>query len=196
MVEKLNVVQQVTATLTPSMVSMMPKMIDFLFADKLVILATTALIHGVTAVMNLATLHRTAPTRFLTQEHHATKTHLIQGINMPTLEGTDHNPPAMVTDMGDISTGHNHATIPTVTGAVAVSESTNHAPHPVTAAAHATLWLRDASIVICAVTHPTGIDTPHPALATSPTDITHATIPQTGASLAPATHTTLHRKHS
>ena len=42
------------------------------------------------AVMNLATLHRTAPTRFLPQEHNATKTDLIQGIDLTTTEGTDH----------------------------------------------------------------------------------------------------------
>ena len=44
----------------------------------------------------------------------------------------------MVPDMGNISSNHNSATIPTVTGA-AVSEGTHHVPHPATAAAHATL---------------------------------------------------------
>ena len=42
---------------------------------------------------------------------------------------------------------------------------------------------------------PTGIVAPHSALATSPTDISHAT-PQTRPSLTPADLTTLHRKHS
>ena len=42
---------------------------------------------------------------------------------------------------------------------------------------------------------PTSIVTPHPRLAVSPTDVTHAT-PQTGASLAPATCTALHSQHS
>ena len=41
------------------------------------------LLHSVTAGMNLATLHRTAPTRFLPQEHHATKKDFIQGIDIP-----------------------------------------------------------------------------------------------------------------
>ena len=41
------------------------------------------------------------------------------------------------------------------------------------------------------MTHPTGIVEPHPTLTTSPTDITHATIPWTKASLAPATPTAL-----
>ena len=52
-------------------------MIDVLFVNEWVILAATALMHSVTAVVNLATLHRTATTRFLSQEHHATKTDLI-----------------------------------------------------------------------------------------------------------------------
>ena len=39
---------------------------------------------------------------------------------------------------------------------------------------------------------PAGIVTPHPALTTSPTDITHATL-QTRASLTPATPTTQDR---
>ena len=75
LVEKFNAAQQLRATLTPSMVSMMCS--DYkcfvLFVDEWVILATTAPVHSVTAVMNLATLQRTAPTRFLPQEHHATK---------------------------------------------------------------------------------------------------------------------------
>ena len=52
----------------------------------------------------------------------------------------------------------------------------------------------DAPIATCAVT-PTGIVAPHPTLASSPADVTHAT-PQTRASLTPATPTTLDRKHS
>ena len=145
---------------------------------------------SVTAAMNLATLHRTAPTRFLLQEHHATKTHLIQGIDIPTLQGTDHTPLTMVTDMGDISTNHNHTAIPTMTGA-AVSEGTHHAPHPDTAAACTALWPIDSPNAIYTVTHPNGIVTHHPTPTTSPIDITHATIPQSRAGPAPATSTTL-----
>ena len=63
--------------------------------------------------MNLATLHRTAPKQFLPQEHHTTKTDLIQDIDIPTPERTDHTPPTMVTDMEDISISHNLTTIPT-----------------------------------------------------------------------------------
>ena len=51
---------------------------------------TTAPVHSITAVMNLATLHKTAPTRFLPQEHHATKTGLIPGHDTPTPKGRDH----------------------------------------------------------------------------------------------------------
>ena len=67
-----------------------------------VILAAIALMHSVTAAMNLATLHKTAPTRFLPEEHHASKTVLVPGHDLPGPKGTDHNPPTMGTDMGDI----------------------------------------------------------------------------------------------
>ena len=99
-------------------------------------------------------------------------------------------------DMGDISTDHNCTTIPTMTGTAAVLEGTHHASHPATVMAHATLQLKDALIATCAMTHPTGIVTPHATLTTSPTNITHTTIPQTGASLTPATLTALHGEHS
>ena len=69
-VEKFNAAQQLTAKLTPSMVRMMSMIIGVFFVDEQVILATTAPIYSVTAGMNSATLHKTAPTRFLTQEHH------------------------------------------------------------------------------------------------------------------------------
>ena len=152
-------------------------MIDTLIVDDQVILVTTAPMHSVTAAMNMATLHRTAPISFLCQGHHATKTGLIQDKNTPTPKGKDHTAPTMGTDMGDISTDHNHTAISTVTGAAAVSEGTHHAPHLATAAAHAALQLMDTSIATCAMKHPTGIVTPHPTLATSPTNITHATSP-------------------
>ena len=92
-------------------------MIDVLFVDEQVTLATTAPVHSVTAAVNLATLQITAPTRFIPQIHHATRTDFIQGINIPTFKGTDNTPHTMVTDIGDISTDHNHATISTKTGA-------------------------------------------------------------------------------
>ena len=86
---------------------------------------------SVMAVMNFATMHRTAPTRFFPQKHHATKTDLIQGIDKPTPEGTDHIPCIMVPDMGDILAGHSPTAIPTMTEA-AVSEYISHSsagPH-------------------------------------------------------------------
>ena len=55
-----------------------------------------------------------------------------------------------------------------------------------------TLWLRDVPITIHVVIHPTSIVAPHPTVTTSPTDITHTTNPWTRASLPPATPTTLH----
>ena len=66
-------------------------MIDVLFVDEQVILATTSQMPSAMAVINLATLHRSAP-RFLCQEHHAIKTDLIHGIDIPTPKGTDHTP--------------------------------------------------------------------------------------------------------
>ena len=101
----------------------------------------------------------------------------------------------MVPDMVDISAGHSPTAIPTVAG-VLVSKGTHHAPHPATAAACATLWPMDTLITTSTMTHPTGIVAPLPTLTTSPADITHATIPWTGAALIPATLTALHTKHS
>ena len=89
--------------------------------------------------------------------------------------------------MGDIS-GHS----PTATEA-AVLEGTPCDPLPAMAATPTTLWPMDAPITTHA-TMPTGIVTPHPILTTS-ADVTHAT-QQTGAGLAPATPTALHRSLS
>ena len=73
-------------------------MISVLAVDKQVILAATALMPSVMAVMNLATLPRTAPTRFLHQEHHATMADLVQGIDTPKTGGIGHTP-IMVPDI-------------------------------------------------------------------------------------------------
>ena len=54
----------------------------------------------------------------------------------------------------------------------------------------------EAPIATHTMTHPTGTVGLHPTLAISPTDVTHATIPCTGAAIAPATTTTLHRNKS
>ena len=66
-------------------------MIDVLFVDSQVILATTFPVPSVTAVMNLATLHKTVETRFLSQENNATRTGLIPAHDTPTCKGTDNN---------------------------------------------------------------------------------------------------------
>ena len=116
--------------------------------DEWVILDATALMHSVTAMMNLATLHRTVQARFLHWEHHATMTGLIQGNDTPTHEGTDHTPPTMGTDKGDISTNHNHVAITTTTGTTAVLEYTHCTPHPATTVVHATFgqWMSPLSL--------------------------------------------------
>ena len=193
LVGKFNAAKQQMATLTSSMVSMMSN------DDKCFVCGQMGHFgHHCPNVQcdGCDKFHQFAkdfPTRSLPQEDHATKTDLIQGINIP--RGTAHTPPIMVPELRDISANHNPTTIPTVTGA-AVSEGTHHTPHPATAVAYATLWLIDAPIAICIMTHPTNIVTPHPALNISSRDVTHATIPQTRASLTPLTPTTLHRKHS
>ena len=111
LVEKLSEVHHLTVTLTPSTVSMMSGDNRCLSVDEQVILATTALMPSVMAVMNLAILPRTALTRFLHQECHATIADLIQGIDIPTTGGTDHTP-VMAPDIGDSSAGHSPTCVP------------------------------------------------------------------------------------
>ena len=118
-------------------------MINFLSVDKQAILASSALMPSVMAVMNLATLLRTDLTRFLYQKQHATTAGPIQGINKFTTGGTGHTS-IMVSDIGDISAGHSPTFIPTVTE-VAVIEGTPHALLA-TAAAHAAPQVMDAPI--------------------------------------------------
>ena len=112
-------------------------MIDVLFVDEQVIFATTALMPSI-IVMNLATLPRTAPPRFLHQECHPTIVDLIQGIETATTEGTDHTP-IMIPDMGGISAGHSPTPIPTMTEA-AVLEGIPHTLLPATAAVDTAFW--------------------------------------------------------
>ena len=112
---------------------------DVLSVDGQVILVATALMSSVMAVMNLATLPRTAPTRFLHKEHNTTMADLIQGINTPTNRGTDHTP-TMVPYIGDITADHSPIPIHTMTEAAAL-EGTPCTLLSVTAAANATLHL-------------------------------------------------------
>ena len=113
----------------------------------------------------------------------------IQVNDTPTTKGTDHTP-IMVPDIGDISAGHNPTPVPTTTEAAAL-EGTLCNPLPATAAAYTALQPMDTPVTPHTVI-PTGIVTPHPALAISPTGTTHAT-PQTGAGITPATPTAQHR---
>ena len=161
-------------------------MINDLSVDKKIILAATVLILSGMAVLNLATLPRTALQRFLHQKHHAIKADLIQGIYTSTTGSTDHIP-IMVLEIGDISACHSPILVATVTVA-AVLEGASPTLLRATAAVHTTLQLMDAPITPHTVI-PTGIVTPHTTLTTFPTGATHAT-PQTWASLAPATSAT------
>ena len=122
-----------------------------------------------------------------------TKTNLIQGIKYTHIWRDSSTPPIMVMGIGDISTDQNPTAVHTATGAAA-SEGTHHVPHPASIASCAALKPRDTPFAIHTMTHPTSIVTPHPTLATSPTNITYAIISQTGAGLAPTTPTALHRK--
>ena len=93
-------------------------MISVLSVDEQVILAATVLMPSVIAVINLATLPRTAPTRFLHQEHHTTLEYLTQGINTPTTGETDPTP-IIVPAIGDITVDHSPTPIHTTTEAAA-----------------------------------------------------------------------------
>ena len=157
-------------------------MISVLAVNGQVTLATTAMMLSVMAVMDLATLPRTAPTRFLHQEHHAITEDLTQGINTLTTGGTAHTP-IMVPDIEDITAAHIPASIHIATE-VAALEGTPHALLPGTTTACTALQPMDASVIPPAVI-PTGIVALHPILTISPTGVTHAT-PWTGAGLAPA----------
>ena len=105
---------------------------------------------------------------------------------------TDHTP-IMVPDIGDIWGDHSSTAIPTMTEAV-VLEGTPYTPPPTTPAACISLQLIDTLITPHAMVS-MGIVTPHPALTTSPTDVTHTT-PLARASLTPATPTSQHRNLS
>ena len=159
-------------------------MIRILSVDGQVILPATALKPSVRAVMNLATLPRTAPTKLPHQEDHATTADLIWGIITTTTRGTHHNP-IMVWDIEDVTADHSPTPIHTTTE-LAVSEGTPCALLPATTADHTALQLMDAPIT------PHVIVAPHPTLTTSPACTTHATS-WTRASLTPATLTTQYK---
>ena len=123
-VKKFNTAQQLTAMLTPSMVSMMSNN-DQCFVCRCMGYfghhCPNAQCYSCNEFGHFAQI---AQRRFLHHEHHATKTGLVQGNDMPTPKRTDYTPPTIGTDMGDISNNHNYATIHTATGAAAVSEGT------------------------------------------------------------------------
>ena len=146
--------------------------------DEQVIVAATALTPNVMAVMNLATLSRTVPTRFICQECHAT--HGRSHTDTPSTRGTDHAP-IMAPDIGDISAGHGPALIPTHDRSssfrrhTSCSSSSHHSgSHHHSANGHSCYPSHCDIINIIAL---------HLALTTSPLGTTHAT-QWTGAGLA------------
>ena len=164
---------------------------DVLFVDKQAILATTAQMPSVMMVMNLATLHKIAPARFLPQEHHTTKTNLVQSINILTPKGTGHTPPIKVPDMGDISAGQSPTTIPTMTE-TAVSEGTPSTPHPATMADCTAFQPMDASITHSC--HDTNQHSCSPSSTCHFSNRHHSCHSRPRVGLASATSTALHRK--
>ena len=131
LLEKLNAAQQLTATLTPTMVSMMSN------DDRYFVCGQTGHFHyhclvaqcyGCDEFGNFA---------------HDCSNKIPPYI--PTPKGTDCTPPIMVPDMEDISANNNPTAIPTMTGAV-VSEGTHDAPYFAIAASHTALWPMDAPI--------------------------------------------------
>ena len=169
-------------------------MIDVLFVDEWVILVATAPMHSVTAVINLGTLHKTAPTRFLLKNTMPPRWISFKTLKYPYPKGqiTLH---LLWSQIWEILTDHNPATIPKMRG-TAVSEGTYPAPHPVTAAVHATLQLMDAPITICAMACLSSIVTPLPTLTTSPTDFTHTTILDQSQSCSSNSHHTAQETQS
>ena len=163
-----------------------------LSVDRQVILVATALMPSVMAVMNLATLLRSATTRFLHQKHDTSMADHIQSIITPTTRGTNHAL-IMVPDIGDITADHSSAPIYTLTEAADL-EGTPCTLPPATTSAHAILQPIETPITLHTMI-PTGIVVPHPTLTISPADITHAT-PWTGADLTPAAPTTQHKNLS
>ena len=195
LVEKLNAAQQLTALLIPSMVSMMSNDDRCLVLDEWVILAATTLMCSVMAVINLDTLNRNDKTRFLPQEHHAIKADLIAASIYPHPKGKITLHPLWS---------------PTWETFQSITISP---PFPLKEEQQ----FQKALIIILIqlpqqFALPFGQWNPHNYLyqntsnqhSHTPSCTFHfslqmslmPTIPQTGASITPATPTTLHRKHS
>ena len=131
---------------------------------------------------------------FLHQEHHATKTGLIQGHYTPTPNGTYHTPLTIGTDMGETFQ------LITIMPLFPLQQEQHqfqkaHIMLPI----HPLQWLPLADGCPHCHSHH---DTPHrhshthPTLTTSPIDVIHATIPWTTVNLTLATLTTPHGEHS
>ena len=188
LVETFSAAHQMTATLTPSTVSMIFSDNKWWFCGwtgHFGHCCPDALCYGCDELGHFA---QDCPTRFLHQEHHATTADLIQGINTSTTRGTDHTP-IMVQDKGDITTDHSPVPIHTTTKAAL--EGTPHTLLPATTAAHATLQPMDAVTTPHAMIT-TGTVAPHALLTISPTGATHTTW-WTEATLTPAAPTTQHK---
>ena len=194
-VEKFNAAQQVTATLTPFMVSMISNDDSFLVCGQTGHFDLLCPSAQCSSSDEFSHFVQDCPNKISPSGTHTTETGLIPGYDTPSPKGTDHNSFTTDTDVGVISTNPNNTANPTVSGAAAVTEGTHHALHPATTVVYATLWLTDTLITTHAETHPTGIIAPHLKHATS-TDITHASTPQIVASLTLATLTALHEDYN
>ena len=99
LVEKLNVAQQLTATLIPSMVSMKSNDDRYFVCGQIGHFGCHYPNAQCYSCDEFGHFAQDCPNK-IPQEHHVSKTDLIQGINIPTPKETDHTPPTMITDMG------------------------------------------------------------------------------------------------
>ena len=168
LVEKLSAAHQLTATLTPSTVSMM-------FGDDRCFVCwwTGHFGHHCPDAQcygsdEFSPLPRTVPTRFLNQECHTTMTYLIQCIDTPTTRGTDHTPIMSLYRRHfsrSHSGPHSHCNSSSSLRRHTICSSSRH---------HGSLHhpqLMDAPVTPPAVI-PTDIVTPHPTLTISPAGVT------------------------
>ena len=111
-VEKLNVAQKVTATLTSPTVSMMLNDDRCLYAVSQTTVVTTAVMYSVITANTLATFPRTVLARSFHQEHHGITTGCTPNHITSTVVGTDPSPSPTDAAKEDSLTGQDHTINP------------------------------------------------------------------------------------
>ena len=145
--------------------------------------------------MNLATLHKTAPTRFLPQEHRPPRQVSFLATIHPHMKGQLILHLLWTQTLETLQLITFTLTFPLQRSSSSYRRNTSCSP-----SSHCS-GLCHPPAVWCPHCHschntPTDIISPNPNLTTSPIDFTHATLHQTKASLIPATLTTLFGKCS